>query len=305
MRKLYPLIFFLSLIITFSRAQNPTPNAGFEDWTENPNGGSPYYTPNDWSNLNPETAFAFGILTCLRCDTAHSGSYAVELVTDSAKGEPPVDGIITTGQIDILTQNVVGGIPFNLRPDSIYGWIRYYPIKTDSAGIILSDSTEIQFSLLGSSDNVIGLATYTVGDSITNYTRFSSPVIYTDTISTPDTSQWIISSSNGHHAYIGSRLYVDDIGLIGPGAGIATSVLKPVTISVMPNPSPGFILLSNPKQYKGIISLFNTTGAEVKQIQLNSEQQTIDIHDLASGDYLYSVKDDDGTPLANGSIIVK
>jgi hypothetical protein len=305
MRKVYPLIFLLSSIISFSHAQNPTPNAGFEDWTENPNGGSPYYTPDNWSNLNPETYFAFGILTCLRCDTPHSGNYAVELVTDSAKGEPPVDGIMTTGTIDILTQNVVGGVPFSQRPDSIYGWIKYYPIKKDSAGVILSDSTEIQFSLLGSSGNVIGLATHSIGDSITNYTRFSSPVIYTDTTSAIDTAQWIISSSNGHHAYIGSRLYVDDIGLIGPGAGIATPALKPVTISVMPNPASGFILLSNPEQYAGILSLFNTTGAVVKQIQLNSVQQNIDIHDLASGDYLYSIKDEDGNPLANGSIIVK
>ena len=100
-----------SLFAVFATtAQNAIPNAGFETWS----GGN----PTGWATIN---AFASG--SAAQATTAgnyHGGTSAVELTTKSTLfGLAP--GVIATGTLDIASQNFLGGIPFNLRPDSFHG----------------------------------------------------------------------------------------------------------------------------------------------------------------------------------------
>src|SRR5690349_16600835 len=103
-------VFFLSLFFSsFVYAQDPTPNAGFEDWTNVttcfPNS---FVSPNEWDNLNCETNIL--ALTCTQDNNPHSGSYDVKLETKLIFNTA-ANGIITTGKIKIvgLSGTVVGG----------------------------------------------------------------------------------------------------------------------------------------------------------------------------------------------------
>src|SRR6187549_1346402 len=172
MKKILLALVFSFLIFHISFAQDPTPNAGFENWTL-VNGATQYYVPDGWDNLNAATSF-IGILTCVQTTDAHSGSFAVKLITKEVStqfGTDTANGIITTGHLILIPPyGVTGGIPFHSRPDSIYGWFKYAPTP--------GDSTQIEFDLLGANHDTLGKALFKSGDNISVYTRFSAPIVY-------------------------------------------------------------------------------------------------------------------------------
>lgn len=295
MRKLYPHFFFLFFIVSYCKAQNPTPNHGFENWVDTTVSGETFYNPENWYTLNPLTAVV-GKLTCQRSTNADSGTYAVELITEVVFTDT-ANGIMSTGKFNIQTQNVYGGIPYNQRPDSMYGWYEYFPAK--------GDSTDIQFGVYDNSGNTIGIASFVTGDTQKVYKRFSVQIQYYSA-ATPDTSRWLLSSSNGHKSFPGSTLFIDNIGVTFQGqAGINTLTASHPLISILPNPASDHITILNPKQIQGTMVLFSETGALVRQLQLSSAQQMLDVHDLASGNYFYTVKDATGLNVANGTIVLK
>jgi hypothetical protein len=202
-------VLFLSALILVVRvnAQDATPNAGFENWTV-VTFPTQYEVPDDWDQLNDQTNF-IGILTCVKTTDAHTGSFAAKLVTKVVTILTLVDtanGIITTGElITTPPYGITGGIPYMQRPDSMAGWIKYTPEG--------GDSCQIEFVLRNSNNDTIGTALYKTGATISQYTRFSAPVVY-NSGDLPDTSLWLISSSNGFNAIPNSTLYVDDLSLI-------------------------------------------------------------------------------------------
>lgn len=293
MKKIYPLFLFLFSIISNGHAQNATPNAGFENWVDTTVSGEQFYNPENWYTLNPLTAVV-GKLTCQRTTTVHSGNYAVELITEVVFTDT-ANGIISTGKFNVQNENVSGGLPYTQRPDSMYGWYEYFPAK--------GDSTDIQFGVYDSAGNTIGLGSFVAGDTVKAYKRFSVPITYFSK-AIPDTSRWLLSSSNGHKSFPGSTLFIDDLGLTGV-TGINTLAAANFSISVFPNPSSGFIIVNNPKLVQGILSIFTETGTEIKQFLLNNDKQNIDVHDLAAGNYLYSITNSNGENIADGKIILR
>lgn len=203
--KLTSTTLILLFVVVNAFAQNPTPNPGFENWSQTGN----YFNPDGWNNLNSQTAI-LGILTCSRVAAAadiHSGTYAMKLTTRSVFGVT-ANGIASTATlVTSPPYGVTGGIPYTLRPDSITGWYKYNPASA-------SDSGFFQFVLQGAAGDTIGFVKLcTPNSAVSNYTRFSAPITYFSS-ATPTNSYWILSSSDGTNPVVNSTLLVDDISLV-------------------------------------------------------------------------------------------
>jgi len=280
----------------FSMAQDITPNSGFEMWTL-VTVPTQYLIPDSWDNLNPQTNF-IGILTCIQTTDAHSGTLAAKLVTKIVTIGPVTDtanGIITTGHlITTPPYGVIGGIPTHERPDSIFGWIKYQPTP--------GDSCQIEFDLRTAAGDTVGKALYQTGETLNTYTRFSAPIVYFSS-ATPDTSLWLISSSNGFNAYPNSTLYVDDIG-IAENTGIAQISLSNF-ITLAPDPADNFLRVKNEKLISGDLTLFDETGRKMKQACIKNPLEEIDVSDLPEGIYLVRLTDAKNDCSASGKIVVQ
>src|SRR5436190_9998828 len=116
---LLPLVLSCFLFHT-SFSQDPTPNAGFENWNFD-TCLNVFEVPDNWDQLNCETNI-LSILTCLKTTDAHSGNFAAKLTTKIVFTDT-ANGIITTGHlITVPPYGVDKGIPYTQRSDSIFGW---------------------------------------------------------------------------------------------------------------------------------------------------------------------------------------
>lgn len=289
--------FFLIFAAQYSFCQSPTPNAGFEDWTTI-TFPTQYQVPNNWDELNEETNF-IGILTCIR-DTAnpHSGNSDVKLITKVVtifNVTDTANGIISTGRlITSPPYGVDSGIAYHERPDSIAGWIRYFP----TAG----DSCQIEFDLKGSNNDTIGKALFQAGATLSNWTRFSAPVVYYSG-NTPDTSLWLISSSNGFNSLPNSTLYIDDLSVI-MSTGIPDLYSEPM-INVNSNLVKDQIIISNKSSKKATFNLYNMNGELVIQQLVVKTTELLSANDLANGMYFYEACGTDGALLNSGKVVVQ
>ncbi|MCY7408887.1 MAG: T9SS type A sorting domain-containing protein [Chitinophagales bacterium] len=284
-------LLFSIFIAQISFAQEATPNAGFENWTLKYNS---FYTPDDWDNLNLLTSI-LGSLTCIRTTEAHTGSYACKLITLKLSVGDTANGIITTGQlITVPPYGVKDGIPYTLRPDSIYGWIKYAPVG--------GDSTQIVFVLLSAAHDTIGKAEYKAGQTLTAYTRFSNPINYFSA-ENPDSSLWLISSSNGFDAQPNSTMWIDDIGLAFT-VGINELSLHDF-IFVSPNPANDILYIKNEEHLIGDLVLLDEQGKIIDQFHLNGQSTSIDISKLAEGIYILKVTDEKQNSIATGKILIQ
>src|ERR1043165_1249209 len=269
------LSFFLS---HFSFAQNPTPNAGFENWNFD-TCVNIFEVPDNWDQLNCETNI-LSVLTCLKTTDAHSGNFAVKLVTKEVFTDT-ANGIITTGHlITVPPFGVDGGIPFTQRPDSIYGWFKYFPTP--------GDSSQIEFDLFGANHDTVGTALFQSGDSIFTYTRFSAPIVYFNA-ETPDSSLWIISSSNGFNSLPNSTLYIDDVGLVNP-SGINEVNLDDF-ISLTPDPASDFIFIQNKKQIIGDLIFYDEEGRVIRKFPTANQESSFSVSSFSEGIYFVRLVD--------------
>jgi len=275
------LILFFVAVKTF--AQNPTPNPGFENWSQTGN----YFNPDGWNNLNSQTAI-LGILTCSRVTAAadiHSGTYAMKLTTRSVFGIT-ANGIASTATlITTPPYGVTGGIPYTLRPDSITGWYKYTPGSS-------SDSGFFQFVLQGALGDTIGIVKHcTPNAAVSNYTRFSAPITYLST-ATPTSSYWILSSSDGTNPVVNSSLLVDDISLVFNPTSSLNTLEHSSQILLPQNPVTDFIRLVGHQGFQ--CQVMDVSGRLLLESYLQSAEQQLDVNSLPKGAYLLTLRSKDG-----------
>lgn len=222
MKKLYIALSHFAIVTVFaltlanSEAQNAIPNPGFENWT---NQGS-YDDPDGWGTLNSQTS-ALGIKTVLKSTSVHSGSFAINLVTKHItfinQTAPGIAG--SNGVFDQNCSCFIGGVPYNLRPDSITGWFKYSPVSTDTA------SVEITLSKWnGTSRDVVGSVKFTQSTAVTTYTQFKTKINYSLTTD-PDTmviillASWTGATSSNNN----SSFFVDDLALTFPSTPLSAT----------------------------------------------------------------------------------
>jgi hypothetical protein len=277
MKKLSFTICCLLALSSFSIAQNAaTPNPGFENWTQVSN----YWSPNNWNNLNSQTAIV-GVFTCTRATGAdvHSGTYAIKLTTKSVFNVT-ANGIASTATlITTPPYGVTGGIPYTARPDSIVGWYKYTPTNA-------SDSGFVQFVLLGASNDTIGFVKFnTPNTPVTNYTRFAKPITYFSP-NTPTLSYWILSSSDGVNPVVNSSIIVDDLDLVFDLSGIPNESEKG-NIQVVSNLVYDFIQVLNQTDKLVEMNIFDNSGRLISTFGVQNGVSDINVQHLGRGIYIF------------------
>ena len=293
MKRLYTIIIFLS-ITSGVKAQNATPNAGFENW----NAVGNRFDPADWNNLNPSTAI-LGVLTCARASgaDAHSGNYAIKLTTKLIPGFNIIaNGIASTGTlITTPPYGVSGGIAYTGRPDSITGWYKYTPAGTDQGFV--------ELQLLGATNtDTIGYVRFeTPNATVSTYTRFAAAVNYLST-ATPSNSIWILSSSKGVGPIVNSQIFIDDIAMVFNSSSVNTINSKN-EVTILGNVIKEKIRFNYKNTGVYQFRLIDTAGRIVADTQLNSQQSTVDVSSL-DGLYFYTIENNTGI-INTGKIIIR
>jgi hypothetical protein len=288
-------LLIIGLVVTVCNlvfGQNPTPNAGFETWTQQGN----YWNPTGWNNLNSQTAI-LGVFTCTRGTgaDARTGTYGIKLTTKSVF-TVTANGIASTATlVTTPPYGVTGGIPYTLRPDSITGWFKYTPANSNDSGFV-------QFVLLGSANDTVGFVKFnTPNTPVGTWTRFSRPINYLS-LATPALSYWILSSSDGSNAVVNSSIVIDDLALVfNPG----TSVSEPETVlpSLVSNMIFDVISISNPLAGASRFEIFDQTGRMVANYKLSDGMNSFSANQMVGGIYYYRFVSDDQNLLFSGKLI--
>jgi len=301
MKKFFTLISILSVSVNCLLAQ--TPNAGFESWTHTTAITGSYDNPDNWNTANSQTAIT-GVLSCVKATSAHTGSFAIELITKQipAPFSQLVPGFATTGTLPTsITGPITGGIAYTLRPDSITGWYKYTPQGGENGFI--------QFLLFGSAANnadtiaKAGFATPTT--AVGTYTRFAVALTYTTTTTPVVNSMWLLSSSNndGLASSVGSMLFVDDLNLVFNPTGIAEQEKPEFTIS--PNPAVDHVVIKNILGTKALFVLYDVTGRKVSEEKIINATTVVNVNTLPNGLYSYSVTDANNTAIKSGKLLIQ
>jgi hypothetical protein len=292
------LLLCLVLCWRFASAQDITPNPGFEDWstitTCFPNS---FISPDDWDNLNCESNII--ALTCTRDNNAHSGLYDVRLETKLLFGVA-ANGIITTGKIIVngLSGTTVGGVPSHERPDSIFGWYKFFPGR---GGDNQPDTTDIEMTLFKTDSVEVGFAKFQDWDTVADWTRFSVPIKYSSP-DPPDTIRWLLSSSAGYTANVGSVMYVDDLGTSFT-TGISPVHSSSATLHLTTNLSQNIIVAESAVPLNGTIQILDVSGRIIQRFNFSGKNGTFHVNNLANGTYTYEFADDSKRISQQGMLI--
>lgn len=175
-------------------------NSGFENWFIE----QYYEDPDQYASTNFASYITTGGANVIKTTDAHSGLYGAKMQTiSSVQGN--ISGALFIGNIG--DGYVAGGIPFNVRPDSVVGWVKYDVMPLDTANFI------VLFKKFGAP---LGVCFVQFTGNQNTYARFSAPVQWLIPIIPPDSLATAISSSSFFtYPLAGSTLTIDDVDFIG------------------------------------------------------------------------------------------
>src|ERR1700739_3000011 len=304
MKKIFTIVSLLSISAsglfaqadTASNATNwkATPNPGFENWTHNASG---YDDPNGWSTANSQETFtaAYNVAKASGSTNIKSGTYAVELITQSEVGIATAPGIVTTGTIPTsISGSITGGIAYTLRPDSIVGWFKYTPQGSDNCFA----ACYLFGSAANNADTVAEASFSTAaGVKVASYTRFGAKVVYRYSYPVAN-SIWLLSSSSGTSgAVVGSSAYFDDIAIVLQSTVGIANQSGPSPLFVSPNPASDNVVVSNVADANNMLALYDITGRKVAEQKLATGVNNIDVKALINGMYIYTITDENSVPV--------
>lgn len=279
--------------IRFSDGANyssPIPNASFEEWEDITAEGT-----HEWFTLNSVYA-SYGVQTALKSSDAQEGSFALNLVPDSAyivDGNQFIPGIAIYGSMDIYTGNT-SGKPFTATPTSMTGYYKYTPVNGDAGGI------SVEFFANGVS---VGGGVFDFSAAQSTYTQFTIPLTLTGA---PDTVLVYISGGDED----GSSLLIDNIQFAGGTVGVKAIALTDATIGVYPNPTAADanLKIALPKTANVSYMVINALGQQVESDNLGSMKDGVHTIKLNTGNYstgVYFVKVKIGESIMTQKVIVK
>lgn len=298
MRKALFITGVVAFIFTTSFAQNPLPNAGFEDWNEFTGGlQSTYREPVGWNSAN-QCSELIGIYSVSRTDDSHTGSYAVELRTRNSflPGlNVRINGFLSTADVicGVNSGGINGGIGSAATPDSVAFWYKYSPGGVDTAyvQVMLMEGTDTLSYLKGQ-----------MYEAVDVWTRASfaipAPTGIPSIISTTFNSSWGDGAQG--QAVTNSNLKVDDLEFI-----YATSIAEGqgVSVEVYPNP------MSDVLHVKGIndgiaqFEMLDATGRTVIRASITEITKHVDVSKLPQGIYIYQIRGGNSRVIRTGKLM--
>jgi hypothetical protein len=318
MKKLFTLAIFLVLLSFSGISQTSTlPNGNLNDWfyVSQPTAPSKGYWEPDGGffktlNVLDSTPTPPGI-TCFRSDTVHTGTYAARVVTrEIAILGILIPGVIGTLVLDMANLTAKVGTPYTYaaKAASFQGWYRSTPVLGDSAGaaILLS-----KWNTGTHKRDTLGFKLLVFKGTVSTYTFFDTPIVYTVPNVMPDTITMLLLSSAGYNGKnffdckgrVGSQAWFDDITLTDVN-GIIHHLMPEVSVKLYPNPVTNKLQVELEKPVKnGKFIIYSLDGKEVSTATLSQTRNEISVSALIAGTYYYKVSD--GKSILNtGSFIV-
>jgi hypothetical protein len=264
------LIFLIAILPISLLAQNPIPNAGFENWTAG--------DPVGWNTNN-----VLGVFTPVtQSSNSHSGNFAVQLEVTNFQGLPVFPSI----------QSGLFGFPVSQAYEHLTGYYQFNPILPSN---ILSIAVAFRKNGVAIGEGFKFLSTPRA-----NYTQFNVPIIY-GSGEVPDTA-WIAIAVTDTMSNLttGSIALIDDLELSGTPTTIADNDnLLPKRFKLEQNyPNPfnptTTIEFSIPEAAQVQLSIYNQLGEKVAN--LVNDNLTAGIHriewqakNFPSGVYFYKI----------------
>jgi hypothetical protein len=195
-------LLFITSILLFQVNVNSQSisNSGFENW-----GDILYFeNPELYNSTNTLSYFANGTANVTKSTDAYSGNYALKVETILVDDEV-IEGGVVIGEIS--EDFILGGIPFDERPDAITGFAKFDVMENDTAYVA------VLFKKFGAP---LGICFAQFYGTQNEYVEFTAPVQWLLPIISPDTiAVGILSSTIFSDAIPGSTLTVDSISFVG------------------------------------------------------------------------------------------
>lgn len=281
--------------IRLVNAVGQVPNPNFETWM-------PYVVnePDGWTTLNWANIYD-GNYSVTQDNTPYMGSYDCRIETTVASFGDTI-GYITNGNFS--GPNGPGsGMQVMQNPQKITGYYKYIPVANDTA---LAGAWSYHWDVPGDSaqtleEQVIWLP------AAANWTYFEINLTY-NTWPAVDTLNIAFASSNYDGTggvYLGSQLFLDEIGVSYYPLGIEDINAEPVI--VFPNPATRFlnVRLENVAAGEQTFNVYDAQGKLVRSAQINNASQsgfyTMEVEDLPAGNYTWTISGRDDS--VSGSFV--
>ncbi|MCB2222459.1 MAG: T9SS type A sorting domain-containing protein [Bacteroidetes bacterium] len=292
------------LVTTFLMSQG-IQNPGFEDWED---AGTVIDEPVNWSSIKTSDGGSLinnaAPVVWGQSNDAHSGNYSVELTNVLTLGTIIATGTITNGRAHAEFDPNASFIytnpddprwhtSYSGRPDSIAVWAKYSPIGNDTAQIKVLLHVE-EGTLPPSPDNQtnhIGYAQINITGTVDTWTRFAAPFSY----SSPDNPEYILfvlTSGAGTLAVEGSKVFYDDLQLIGGPSGTNDRISIEAQVYEY---NGNFYLNDIPKQYlkDAHLQVLDLYGRQLWSKHLPLQQTSVK-HPLKQGLYILKIGGKEG-----------
>lgn len=236
------------------------PNGNFESWYNESN----YQNPTNWDTPNSTTG-SLNIFTVTKeTSIVQNGTASAKIQSKSIFGTP-IPGLITLGDFNVNIGNfqssIVGGFPFNFKPNVLKGYYQYEPVFGDQAfiGVILLRQN-------GNLWDTIASGNFKPSSTVLNWTQFSININYSNNQLTPTHLNIIILSSDKDYPQPNSILYIDNL-TFEYNNNINSELINNPTIETNKNQ----LLIKNiQKPY--IVEIYDITGKLIIKENITSER---------------------------------
>lgn len=311
MKKQLLLLFTALLIFTNTNAQTTPPNGGFETWQNRTllfNPLIPIEVPTTWStfdSLANTLNFLFGQSTAIQKTVTknttikNTGTASAMLTTKTFPGiNVAIPGILTNAVVTLdasMDISFSGGTAITQRVSKAAAFIRYAPATADSGSFLV----EVINRTFGK-DSVIGSGGLQFGAKSV-FTKIEVPITYIATTLPANLLRYYFTNSNDT-VQNSSTLYVDDVSYTTT-TGITEALMNDIEITAFPNPAIDVLSIKASSDDELVFELYAIDG-KVLQHKTFSKTTEIRVADLASGLYLYTVKNKDQAIIKKASITI-
>lgn len=310
MKKLFT--FFLISSSIYLSAQTTILNAGFEMWG-NVSPGVATEPTNWYSNKSGSSTAQLSSPIWFKDNTiVHTGTASVRVETINYFGTA-VNGAITTGVINAPSLNkadgYIGTVKYNAatdirrmaftgRPDSLVGWYQYTSGGAGEQGKIravlhtgdyFDPETPITYHPACIANKIADALFLGSTTNVTSWRRFSVAFNYTSAAAPAYILINVTSSANQLTTIVGSKLWLDDIGVIYNSTKVG-EVNKDVNVKVYSHDKTVYVDIMNRSDDNSVLSIFDLTGKLVMSQKIEGNKlNSIDASALNSGLYLYQL----------------